>query len=305
LTVLVTGATGLIGRALVKSLVCDHGRIHALGRDRTRITELFGEDCVRAFAWDPATEEIPEAALEHVDTIFHLMGEPIGGRWTKAKIAAIVASRVTSARKLATALKGRPCRLVCASSFGIYPGERGTIYQEAAVLPPPLNRAQEILHATEQAAFSASTEQTRVNIVRFGLVCAENGYPSKLVRLFRNGMAFIVGDGEQIVPVIDLEDAVTMLRWVASGEAGDGPINCVAPVLPRNRDVANLIAAHLKRRVWFALPVWLAKPLLGGSADYFLLSYEVWPGKAIERGFNFQHPDPLKVLRRALASSRA
>jgi len=200
MAVLVTGATGLIGRSLVRSLIAEDETIRILSRDRARAMALFGKRTVKAFAWEPATEEIPTAALGEVETIFHLMGEPVGGRWTKAKINAIVASRVTSTAKIARAAKGRRCRFVSASSFGIYAGERGAVYEETVTLPPPASRIQEILQAAEHAVASASTPEMRVNMVRFGMVCARDGYPIKLVRLFRKGISFIVGDGEQSYP---------------------------------------------------------------------------------------------------------
>jgi uncharacterized protein (TIGR01777 family) len=231
------------------------------------------------------------------------MGEPVGGRWSKAKIDAIIGSRIISTEKIARAIKGQPCRLVSASSFGIYSGERGVTYQETSPIHPPLTRIQQILRAAEEAAASASARRTHVNMIRFGLVCAEEGYPKKLVRLFRNGISFSVGDGEQIVPVVGLEDAVAMLRWAASGEAGDGPVNCVAPALPRFKDIANAIASHIQRPLSFSVPAWLARPLLEGSADYFLRSYNVRPQKALELGYAFSCSHPGEILMRALANA--
>jgi uncharacterized protein (TIGR01777 family) len=303
MAILVTGATGLIGRSLMKSLLDDHETINILSRDSERAQAFFNDPKVRAFAWQPSTEDIPPDALEDVQTIFHLMGETVGGRWTKSKVDAIVASRVTSAQKISSAIKGRPCRVVSASSFGIYLGQRGAIYEETAPLPPPITQIQDILQAVERAVAEASAPETKVNMVRFGMVCAADGYPKKLVRLFRKGFAFMVGDGEQIIPIVDLEDAVSMLRWVASGQAGEGPVNCVAPASPQFKEVAQAIASHVEKRVRFSIPDWLARPLLGGSADYFLLSYEVTPRKALDRGYNFRHSEPRDILRRAIAGA--
>src|SRR5262249_54199439 len=170
MAVLVTGATGLIGRALVKSLIDSDETIHVLSRDPVRASALMGKSVNRIFAWHPATDDLPEAALEGVKTIFHLMGEPVGGRWSKAKVDAIAASRITSAGKIARFIKGQRCRFITASSFGIYAGHRGVTYEETSPLPRPLGRIQQILCAAEQAATSACTIQTQVNMVRFGIV---------------------------------------------------------------------------------------------------------------------------------------
>src|SRR5215472_8223466 len=83
MAVLVTGANGLIGRALVKSLIDSDETIHVLSRDPVRASALLGKSVNRIFAWQPATDDLPEAALDGVKTIFHLMGEPVGGRWSK------------------------------------------------------------------------------------------------------------------------------------------------------------------------------------------------------------------------------
>lgn len=299
MTVLITGATGLIGRALAKSYIEDRETVHVLTRDAARAQLALGPH-VRAFSWRPAEEGPPEEALAGVDTIFHLMGEPVGGRWTKAKIDRIVQSRVVSAEKLALAVKGRPCRFISASSFGIYKGKRGETYIETAPLGAPETQIQSILQAMEAAVALAQAPETKVNMVRFGMVCAVDGYPKKLVRLFKKGAGFIAGDGEQIVPIVDIDDAVGMLRWVASGQAGEGPVNCVAPALPRFKDIARAIAARTGGRARFSIPNWLARPLLGGSADYFLLSYDVRPWKALDRGYNFRQSDPEQILRRAI-----
>jgi uncharacterized protein (TIGR01777 family) len=299
MAVLVTGATGLIGRAVTNSLLDDKEQVRVLSRDPENARKLFGGR-VEAIAWCPAFQPLPGGVLDGVDVIFHLMGEPVGGRWTASKLEQLTASRVLSARKLADAVRGRRCRFISASSFGIYRGLRDEIYDETAPLGPPETQVQSLLQAWEQAVLSAESAETRVNMVRFGMVCSRDGYPKKLIRLFRRGAGFIAGDGEQVVPIVDIDDAVGMLRWVASGQAGDGPVNCVSPALPRFSDVARSIARHIAKPVRFRIPNWLARPILGGSADYFLLSYRVIPRKALDRGYNFRHSDPDLILRRAI-----
>ncbi len=304
MTILITGATGLIGRALTKSYLDDRTPVAVLTRRPDEARKQFGSS-VRVHRWEPATEPLPSAALQGVDTVFHLMGEPVGGRWTAEKKAQIIASRITAAQKVADAIRGRPCRFISASSFGIYRGRHSEIYDETVPLPPPATEIQTILQNWEKAALSAATRETRVNIVRFGMVCSPEGYPKKLIRLFKRGLGFIAGNGEQIVPIVHIEDAVGMLRWVASGQAGDGPVNCVAPQLPTFATVARTIATCLSRPIRFKVPEWLARPILGGSADYFLLSYQMRPRLAIDRGYNFRMSDPEAIIRRAVLGDSA
>ncbi len=299
MTVLITGSTGLIGRALTKSCLQDRISVRALARDPATVNASFG-NAVEAYKWDPASDPLPATALDGVSTVFHLMGEPVGGRWTSEKRSNIISSRVTAAQKLADALRGQNCRFISASSFGIYPGVHGAVYSETEALAPPATEIQTILQNWEAATLSAASENTNVNVVRFGMVCAPDGYPKKLVRLFRRGLSFVAGSGNQIVPIVSLSDAVGMLRWAASGNAGDGVINCVSTQLPTFREVARIISDCLGTPVRFNVPEWLARPALGGSADYFLLSYQLRPTRALERGYNFRMSDPDQILRAAI-----
>jgi hypothetical protein len=198
MSILVTGASGLLGQAIAKSFAGEGAPIRVVGRSTEKLKAIYGSGCP-AFAWDPAISAFPREALAGARTIYHLMGEPVGGRWTKAKKDRIVTSRVTAAQKLAHALDGMPCRLVSASSFAIYPGQRGVVYDEKTSATAPSTFIQSTLRAWENAALSAASGASKVTIIRFGMVCAPDGYPKKLARLFRRGLGFIAGDGEQIV----------------------------------------------------------------------------------------------------------
>ena len=227
MSILITGATGLLGKAIAQSSAHDGVPIRVIGRNSDRLKACYGKK-VPAFAWDPATDDFPRQALDGITTVFHLMGEPVGGRWFKAKKRRIITSRVTSAQKLASAVEGRLCRLVSASSFAYYPGRRGEIYDEKTRLAEPGSFIQATIRAWENAALSAASGQSRVSVIRFGMVCGPDAYPKKLVRLFRKGFGFIAGDGAQTVPIVDIDDAVSMMRWVAERRV-DGIINCVSP----------------------------------------------------------------------------
>jgi uncharacterized protein (TIGR01777 family) len=298
MAILVTGATGLLGRAIALSFANEGVALHVVGRDKQKLRAIYG-DGARAFAWDPAISDFPREALEGVNLAYHLMGEPVGGRWFKAKKRRIVTSRVTSAQKLAQALEGRPCRLVSASSFAMYPGRRGEVYDEKMRAVEASSFIQATIRAWENAALSAASGQSRVSVIRFGMVCGPDAYPKKLVALFKKGAGFIAGDGEQIVPIVDIDDAVAMMRWVA--ERGiDGVTNCVSPRLPRFREVAESIAQAVEQPIRFTIPDWLARPILGGSADYFLLSYDIRSARALAEGFSFRYGEPRTILARAL-----
>lgn len=299
MAVLVTGATGLLGKAVAKSLLADGIEVRFAGRNAERLRALYGGDA-RVTVWDPAASDFPAEALAGIDTVYHLMGEPVGGRWGKAKKERIVTSRVTSAEKLGQALGGRSCRLIAPSSFGLYPGRRGAVYDETTPPGQPKTFIQSMIQSWEKAALSAAKGQTKASVVRFGMVCSPEGYPRKLVRLFQKGLGFIAGDGNQIIPIVDVDDAVRMMRWVAHNGI-DGRVNCVAPKLPRAREISESIAQATGKPIRLSIPEWLARPILGGSADYFLLSYDIRPTRAVEEGFTFLHTEPRAILARALA----
>ena len=106
MTILITGATGLIGHAITRSYLADHEDVRILTRDPERARAIFGTD-VDVLAWLPDQQELPSGAVDGVDVVFHLMGEPVSGRWTAAKIRRLVDLRVGSAAKLANAVRGK------------------------------------------------------------------------------------------------------------------------------------------------------------------------------------------------------
>jgi len=298
MSILVTGATGLLGRAIAQSYAAEGKPLRLVGRSTDKLKAMFGARC-DAVAWDPASSDFPPEALSGIGTVYHLMGEPVGGRWFKSKRRAIITSRVTSAQKLAAALEGRPCRLVSASSFAIYPGRRGEVYDDRSRPNDAGSFIQATIRAWENAALSAAGGQSRASVIRFGIVCGPEAYPKKLVPLFKTGAGFIAGDGEQIVPIVDIDDAVAMLRWAAERNI-DGVMNCVSPQLPRFREVAEAITQAVGKPARYKIPDWLARPILGGSADYFLLSYDIKPSRALAEGFTFRYSEPRTILARAL-----
>jgi uncharacterized protein (TIGR01777 family) len=298
MAVLVTGATGLLGQAIAKSFVADGAQLRLVGRSTERLRQIYGANC-SAIAWNPAEADFPREALTDVTVAYHLMGEPIGGRWTKAKKARIVISRVTSAHKLAQAMAGSPCRLVSASSYALYPGRRNEVYDDKIRPAEKGTFLQSTIRAWENAAMSAAGGGGMATVIRFGNVCSPDGYPKRLVPSFKHGMGFIVGDGNQIVPIVDIDDAVAMMRWVADRHI-DGVINCVSPQLPRFHEVAETIAQTVAKPIRLRIPDWLARPILGGSADCSLRSYDMRPARALAEGFSFRYAEPRAILGRAL-----
>jgi len=308
MSIVITGASGRIGRATMALLRETGAPVHVLSRNLVRATELFG-DWADVHEWHPLSSPPPAAAFRGVEVVINLMGEPVGGRWTKARAERIAQSRVVGTEKIVQALREHRCRLVSASSFGIYPGNAEEKYTEGTRLEAPENCVQKMIQDWEQAALRAKRTGTSVAMIRYGMVSGGDGsakrplFPHGLARQCANGLGVIMGGGRQIVPVIDIEDAARLTVWAATEPDIEGPINAVAPVPLSLGEVGETIGAQLGRGPRIYIPRWVATRWLGRSASYTLGSFHVQPMIAMAGGFQFAVPDGKDVIARALDSA--
>jgi uncharacterized protein (TIGR01777 family) len=292
--VLVSGASGLIGSALVPYLAA---RGHTVARLVRR--EVDG---VR---WDPAARTIDRAALEGFDAVVHLSGESVLARWTPAKQAAIRASRVDSTAFLAgvlAALDRKPAVLVTASAIGYY-GDRGDepLTEDS---PPGSGFLADVCRAWEAAAEPATRAGIRTVQLRIGLpLTAAGGILGQLLLPFRLGLGGPVGRGAQWWSWIALEDLLGLFAFALDTGSLSGPVNGTAPHAVTNRDFAATLGRVLGRPAFLPVPP-LALRLLFGSAaadGAMLTGCRVQPARAVRTGFRFAYPDLEPALRRALA----
>jgi uncharacterized protein (TIGR01777 family) len=292
--VLVSGASGLIGSALVPYLAA---RGHTVARLVRR--EVDG---VR---WDPAARTIDRAALEGFDAVVHLSGESVLARWTPAKQAAIRASRVDSTAFLAgvlAALDRKPAVLVTASAIGYY-GDRADepLTEES---PPGSGFLADVCQAWEAAAAPATRAGIRTVQLRIGLpLTAAGGILGQLLLPFRLGLGGPVGRGAQWWSWIALEDLLGLFAFALDTGSLSGPVNGTAPHAVTNRDFAATLGRVLGRPAFLPVPP-LALRLLFGSAaadGAMLTGCRVQPARAVRTGFRFAYPDLEPALRRALA----
>ncbi len=300
--ILITGATGLIGRALTRRLLSVGADVRVLSRRPHRVAEYFG-DAVESHEWHPLSETPPAAAFAGVDVVINLMGEPLAGRWSREKKRRIRSSRVDATAKIVAAIGERPVRLVNASTYAIYPGRAGETYQEGTALGPPRTFMERVAREWEEAALGA--EKASVALMRFGRVSGPEGFPSPHTRLALLATAFLAGRLDHIVPMIDIDDAVLMLIWAAGQVQIRGPINCVAPA---RIDYATLIArleafGGMERLPH--LPERLARLYARAARRGALGSYDVRPEVALRAGYEFMRPDAEAILERALPGSGA
>ncbi|MGE0709760.1 MAG: TIGR01777 family oxidoreductase [Planctomycetota bacterium] len=295
--VLVTGATGLIGSQLVAALTARGDEVSATSRRPERLQGPF----VARHAWDPLGGPADAALFEGVDAVVHLAGEPVNGRWTAAKKRAIEVSRVEGTRRLVAGMragKEAPQTFVCASAIGYY-GDRGDeeLHEGSA---PGDDFLAGVCRGWEAAALEADPLGVRVVRLRTGLVLArEGGALAEMLLPAKLGVSGPLGGGRQWWSWIHIQDQVRLLLWALDGEV-EGALNAVSPEPVRQRDFAAALGRALGRPSFLPAPAFAIRAALGGFAAEILSSHRVLPARALELGFEFEHPELEPALRNLL-----
>ena len=292
--VAVTGATGLIGRALASALAQRGDTVVALSREAGRARRLLGAD-VEIHEWrEPTAEPPPAAALDEADAVLHLLGEPVAQRWSPQVKQRIHDSRVLSTQLLVAAIDarppaGRPGVLVSQSAVGYY-GPHGEEPVDEAT-PPGTDFLAQVTVEWEQAAQRAP-EGTRVVITRTGVVLAAGaGALAQMLPPFRLGLGGPVAGGHQFVPWVHLEDTVGALLHVLGDPRATGPVNVTAPHPVSNRELAKTLGRVLRRPAVIPVPGAAVKLLFGELADSVTTGQRAVPARLLELGYEFAFPD--------------
>ncbi|HEX8282073.1 MAG TPA: TIGR01777 family oxidoreductase [Pyrinomonadaceae bacterium] len=299
--VIVTGSTGLVGSALVRSLLADGHEVTRLVRGDSQGFRAPGTAAVH---WEPGRGEIDAKELEGHDAAVHLAGENVGeGRWDDEKKRRILESRVKGTSLLASALAGlsaKPRVLVSASATGYY-GDRGAeiLREESASGDDFLS---EVCREWEKATLQASQAGIRVVHLRIGVVLSgEGGALQKMLTPFKLGLGGKIGSGSQYMNWITLEDLIGVIRRAIEDDALRGPVNAVAPGAVTNAEFTKAIGRALGRPTVFAMPAFAARLAFGETADALLLaSTRVEPARLKEAGFEFKHPEINEAMRAVL-----
>lgn len=286
---LVTGATGTIGRALEARL---DGDTVVLSRDPEAARRALPR--ATALGWN-GVDDLPAGALEGVEAVFHLAGEPVAeGRWTEAKRARIKDSRVLGTRALVRSIAARPAGerprvLVSASAVGFYGSRGDEVLTEASA--PGEGFLPDVCRAWEDEARAAEALGVRVVLLRVGIGLArEGGALARMLPMFKLGVAGKLGRGDQYMPWIHVEDVVNLFVHAARTESISGPVNAVSPEPVTNADFTRGLARALARPAIFAAPAPVLKMALGEMACVVLASQRVLPERAVASGFAFAFP---------------
>lgn len=295
--VAITGATGLIGQALTGSLERDGHAVVRLTRAPARAGDV---------QFDPARRLLDPAALEGVDAVVHLAGEPIAQRWNAEVQRRIRESRVQGTRLVAETLAGlaeRPAVLVSGSAVGYY-GDRGDeVLTETSA--PGTDFLAEVTVAWEEAADAARAAGIRVVHPRMGVVLSGSGGALERMLLpFRLGLGGRVGDGRQWLSWLSLDDAVTALRYAIDGPTLQGAINVTSPAPVTNAEFTDALGRALNRPTLIPIPKFALRAVFSEMADATLIaSQRAVPAALTAAGFTFAHASIDAALRAALEMS--
>ena len=304
--VIITGGTGLIGRALVQVLAREEDETIVLSRAPARAVQLFQQQdlsTVRVVGWDARTVEGWGELLNAECALVNLAGAtPAHWRWTAAYRKEILESRLRAGRALLQAIEryGPPALLVQASASGYYGDRQQELLPETS--PPGCGFRAEVCQQWE--AITASVP-TRRCIIRTGLVldAQEGAFPPLL--LFARLCGRQLGSGEQWLPWIHREDVARAISFLLRQRALAGAFNLCAPEAVTSRECIREIQRLLKRPSLFPLPAFVLRAALGELASVVLDSQHLLPKRLLEAGFAFSYPRFDEALRQVLQGEGA
>jgi uncharacterized protein (TIGR01777 family) len=311
--IVVTGATGYVGKPLVAALVADGHEVAALSRDRERAKGVLPDGVVVVEA-DLEEPGAWTAALAGADAVVHLAGELIAGkRWDARQKQVIRDSRVESTARIVEAIEAmpverRPRVLVNASAIDYYPfelrGKARNSFEEDEVdditedEPPGDSFLARVCRDWETEALRAASLGLRVVVMRTGLVLGPGS--ATLVKMstpFKLLVGGRIGSGRQWFTWIHIDDVVAAYRAAITDERYRGPINLVAPHAIRQREMAKALGRALRRPSAIPTPAFAVKLAVGEMADYILEGRKVVPAALSKLGFTFARPTIDDALR--------
>jgi len=291
--ILVSGSTGLIGSALVKSLA---GRGHEI----TRLVRPGRAVVPGSVMWDPTSGLLELKPLEGFDAVIHLAGENVAAqRWTPEQKRRIRDSRVRGTSLLCSRLKelaNPPAVAVLASAVGYY-GDRGDEELTEDATPGDGFLADVTREWEEASAPLAHTSIREVRLRTGTVLSTGGGVLPRLLPLFKSGLGGTLGTGRQYMSWIAIDDLIGIIDFAMSGHSMSGAVNAVAPHPVTNREFTRALAKALGRPALLAAPRFALRLISGEMADDLLLaSTRAVPVKLIEAGYRFMHPELKSAL---------
>lgn len=294
---LITGGTGLIGHHLIARLLTLSHQITLLTRDVQRARQVFGD---QVEYWSTLQNQI---TLDGFDGIINLAGEPIADkRWTPAQKQRLSHSRWSITEQLATLCKASttpPGVFISGSAVGYYGNQGDALVTEDE--SPTSEFTHHLCERWEALALSAESDNTRVCLLRTGIVlAAEGGALAKMLPPFRLGLGGAVGSGRQYMAWIHIDDMVNAILYLLDHPSLRGPFNLVSPYPVHNAQFSAMLAQVLDRPCFLRVPATVLKLLMGESATLLLGGQRAIPHRLEGAGFTFRYYELEEALRAIL-----
>ncbi len=297
----IAGGTGFIGSALC-------GRLEELGHSivliSSRPAPVLMPPNKEWVTWKPGQPGPWEQAVDGVDAVINLAGEPIPAkRWTGAQKEKIRSSRVNTTKALVTAIgkaKKKPNLLINSSAIGYY-GPRGdeNVVEDTE---PGNDFVSRVCIEWEEEAQKAESFGVRVVCLRTGIVLGKGGGAlAKMVLPFKLFAGGPLGTGRQWVSWIQLEDEVGLIVHLLQTEDALGPVNATAPGPVTMKELCRALGKALHRPSWAPVPTFALRLLVGEMADVLVTGQRVLPAKAQQMGYTFKYPDLTEALRASIS----
>ncbi len=297
-SVLVTGGTGFIGRALCRDLIASGAKVTVLTRDIAKAAERISGRVTLIDGLDRMDED------DHFDIVINLAGEPVAQRWTKKTMTRIVDSRVDITQALVHFMSRMECKpyvFISGSAIGVYGFDEGETFTERSA---PTRRnphsafARNCCSAWEDVAWQAQEFGVRTVLLRIGMVLEKDGGPlSELLFPFDFCLGGPIGSGRQWFSWIHRDDIIGLIFHAIRRPDVSGPLNATAPLPVTNGEFSKQLGRAMKRPSFLPLPAFLLRLIFGDMADGVMLNgQKVMPAKAGLTGYAFRYPDIQSAL---------
>ena len=296
MTVLITGATGLVGQELVNLLLQNGYTIHYLSTSKSK---LVSQNNYKGFFWNPKKSEIDTNALTGVEVIIHLAGANVAKKWTTAYKEEIIESRLLSTQLLYKTLQKNSHQvkqIISASAVGIYPDSLTDIYHETD-LDIDVSFLGNVVKQWENEVSQFEKLEIIVSKIRIGIVLAKNGGAlQEMAKPIQYGVGAAFGSGEQYQSWIHVQDLVAIFQFVMENQLA-GVYNGVAPYPVTNSELTKAIAKTLGKPLFFPnIPKFVMKLILGEMHQILFSSQHVSCRKILDENFQFKFASLDKAL---------
>ncbi|MFT5676530.1 MAG: hypothetical protein ACI808_002475 [Paraglaciecola sp.] len=286
--ILITGGTGFIGQAFINTFQGEHS-FTVFSRDLDKANRLFKHIPADQIKFISQLSKLEPG--DHVDAVINLAGEPIMDKlWSANQKHKLEASRWETTQQLVDLINAQqisPKVLISGSAVGVYGRQGDKIVDETHAISYP-EYSTELCQHWEQIAHTAS-EHTRVVLIRTGIVLGKNGGALKKIQIpFKYGFGGRIGNGQQYMSWIHIDDMVAAINFILMRDTLNGPFNMTAPNPVKNKEFTQAMAARFNKKAWLHSPSLLLRLVLGERAELIIYGQRVVPSRLIEAGFEYK-----------------